>query len=342
MRQGFATLAVVGIAACVAVFAANYQPQASSLYSNLSADDMEFIKYTALYGKSYGTKEEFDFRSALFKKTLDFIRTENARNDNTFTVGMNKFADWTPAEYKRILGYKPSAKNYPVSYFNETNVAIPTSIDWRTSGDVNSVQDQGQCGSCWAFSATATTESRTKIKTGTLYKFAEQQVVDCCNYGGSMGCNGGDEDSAFGYVKDKGLMLEKDYPYTAYDGNCQYNSAKVVAASKNIGTTLVTPNSFMALKTAISTGPVSVAIEADTGVFQFYSGGILNSASCGTDLDHAVVAVGYGVDATKGEYYIVRNSWGPTWGLKGYVNIAGGKDGAGICGIQLDAAYPNY
>lgn len=342
MRQGYATLAVVGIAACVAAYAANYQPQASSLYSNLSADDMEFIKFTALYSKSYGTKEEFDFRSSLFKKTLAFIRSENSRNENTFTVGINKFADWTPAEYKRLLGYKPAVKQGDMFQIQEDRVNIPTSVDWRTSGDVNLVQDQGQCGSCWAFSATATTESRTKLKSGTLYKFSEQQIVDCCNYGGSMGCNGGDEDSAFGYVKDKGLMLEKDYPYTAYDGSCKYNSAKVVAASKNTGTTLVKANSYMALKTAISTGPVSVAIEADTAAFQFYSGGILNSASCGTDLDHAVVAVGYGVDSKKGEYYIVRNSWGPTWGMKGYINIAGGKDGAGICGIQLDAAYPNY
>ena len=342
MRKGYATLAVVGIAACIAAFAATYQPQSSSLYSTLSADDMEFIKYTALFSKSYGTKEEFDFRSNLFKNTLAFIRSENARNENTFTVGINKFADWTPAEYKRILGYKPhgGAKNYPVASF-DANVSLPTSVDWRNEGAVNPVKDQGQCGSCWAFSAVSGVESRYKIKSGTLLSLSEQQLVDCCSYGGSMGCNGGDEDSALDYVRDKGLMTEKDYPYTAYDGNCAYNSGKVTPA-KPTGHTMVTPNKYLALKTAISTGPTLVAIEADTNVFQFYSGGILNSASCGTDLDHAVIAIGYGVDATKGEYYIVRNSWGSTWGVKGYVNIAGGKDGAGICGIQLDASYPNF
>jgi KDEL-tailed cysteine endopeptidase len=295
---------------------------------------MEFIKYTTLYGKSYGTKEEFDFRSTLFKKTLDFIRTENSRIENTFTVGVNKFADWTPAEYKRLLGYKPAAKKEPVSYFNETNIAIPTSVDWRTSGDVNEVQDQGLCGSDWAFSAIATTESRTKIAMGTLYKLSEQQLVDCCLYGSCIGCGGGDEDIAFDYIKDKGVMLLKDYPYTSFDGNCIYNSLKVIAASKNIGTTMVKPYSFMALKTAIASGPVSVAVESKSTVFQFYSGGILNSDSCGIDdIDHPVVAVGYGVDPTKGEYYIVRNSWGPKWGLNGYIYIAGGKDGPGICGI---------
>jgi hypothetical protein len=133
MRKGYATLAIVGIAACIAAYAANYQPQTSSLYSNLSADDMEFIKFTALFSKSYGTKEEFDFRSNIFKNTLAFIRSENARNENSFTVGINKFADWTPAEYKRLLGYKPhgGAKKYPVGLFY-ANVSIPTSVDWRT------------------------------------------------------------------------------------------------------------------------------------------------------------------------------------------------------------------
>ncbi len=192
-------LAVVGIVACIAVFAANYQPQASTLYSTNSADDMEFIKFTALYSKSYGTKEEFEFRSSLFKKTLAFIRSENARNENTFTVGINKFADWTPAEYKRLLGYKPFGvtKKYPVNPV-ETNISIPTSIDWRDSGAVNPVKDQGQCGSCWAFSAVCGVESRYKIKSGTLFSLSEQQLVDCCSAG--MGCGGGDEKTALEYI----------------------------------------------------------------------------------------------------------------------------------------------
>lgn len=149
-----------------------------------------------------------------------------------------------------------------------------------------------------------------------------------------MGCNGGDEDQALDYIRDKGIMSENDYPYTAYDQDCAYDATKVTPV-KPTGHTLVQPaNNAVALKTAIASGPVSVAIEADTFVFQFYTGGILNSAQCGTDLDHAVVAVGYGVDSVKGEFYIVRNSWGASWGDKGYVRIAGGKDGAGICGIQ--------
>ena len=136
-------------------------------------------------------------------------------------------------------------------------------------------------------------------------------------------------------------MTEADYPYLGYDSTCQYVKAKTVGWTLN-GFENVATNNAEALKTALADGPTTVAIEADTFVFQFYSGGILNSKSCGTNLDHAVVAVGYGVDATKGDYYIVRNSWGASWGNKGYVNIAGGKDGAGICGIQQDAAFPNF
>ena len=146
--------------------------------------------------------------------------------------------------------------------------------------------------------------------------------------------------TAFQYAQDYGMMNRTDYPYTAIDGNCVYDASKITNI-KPSGNAAVTPNSAVALKTAIADGPVSVAIEADTFVFQFYSGGVLNSAACGTNLDHGVVAIGYGVDPSKGEYYIVRNSWGASWGMRGYINIAI-KDGPGICGIQMEPVYPDF
>lgn len=145
--------------------------------------------------------------------------------------------------------------------------------------------------------------------------------------------------AAFQYAHDFGMMSESAYPYTGVDGKCNYDKKNTVATPK--GDANVATNNALALKTAISDGPVSVAIEADTFVFQFYSGGILNSKACGTNLDHGVVAVGYGVDATGKAYYIVRNSWGPSWGLQGYINIAI-VDGAGICGIQMEPVYPLF
>jgi KDEL-tailed cysteine endopeptidase len=343
MRKGFASIAIVGVAACLAVYALTQQPQSSSLYTALSSEDMEFLKFVSLHGKSYGTKEEFEFRSQIFKKTLAVVSQENAKNENTFRVGLNKFADWTPAELKRILSYRPirgAKKMAPVKDI----VSIPVSIDWRDKNAVNTVRDQGQCGSCWAFSAVGALESRAFIQAidkHGLLQLSEQQLVDCAGGSyGNEGCNGGDMGAAFDYAKDYGMMNRTDYPYTAQDGDCAFDGNKVTRV-KPSGHTMVTPNSAAALKTAIADGPVSVAIEADTFVFQFYSGGILNSAACGTNLDHGVVAIGYGVDPSKGEYYIVRNSWGSSWGVKGYINIAI-KDGAGICGIQMEPVYPDF
>ncbi len=342
MRKGFASIAIVGVAACIAVYALTQQPQSSSLYTALSADDMEFLKFVSLHGKSYGTKEEFEFRSQIFKKTLANIATENSNSENTFRVALNKFADWTPSELKRILSYRALGKNTKVAPL--TNVQLPTSIDWRDKNAVNPVRDQGQCGSCWAFSAVGAMESRAFIRaidTHGLLQISEQQLVDCAGGSyGNEGCNGGEMNTAFQYAQDYGMMNRTDYPYTAQDGTCVYDANKVTKV-KPSGNSAVTPNSAIALKTAIADGPVSVAIEADTFVFQFYSGGILNSAKCGTDLDHGVVAIGYGVDTSKGEYYIVRNSWGGSWGMRGYINIAI-KDGPGICGIQMEPVYPDF
>ena len=217
MRKGFASIAIVGVAACIAVYALTQQPQSSSLYTALSAEDMEFLKFVSLHGKSYGTKEEFEFRSQIFKKTLSSLAVENSRNENTFRLALNKFADWTPAEFKRILSYKPLGKNTKVAALS--NVQLPTSIDWRDNNAVNPVRDQGQCGSCWAFSAVGAMESRAFIKgidKNGLLKVSEQQLVDCAGGSyGNEGCNGGEMNTAFQYAQDYGMMNRTDYPYTA-------------------------------------------------------------------------------------------------------------------------------
>ena len=340
MRSGFTTLAVVGVAACIAVYALSYTPAKQSLYTTLSSEDFEYLKYVAKFGKSYGTKEEFQFRGDIFKNTLAALAEVNSQNDNTFSVGVNKFADWTPAEYKKILSYRP-LRGEKAETFEAENVSIPDSIDWRSKGVVNPVQDQGQCGSCWAFSAIGALESRQAISTGTLLKLSEQQLVDCAGGSyGNLGCNGGDMGTAIQYSADFGNELESDYPYAGYDQTCQFQK-NLVQKPRSLGPKNTATNNALALKTAIADGPVSVAIEADTFVFQFYSGGILNSKACGTNLDHGVVAVGYGADASGKPYYIVRNSWGSSWGLSGYINIAI-VDGAGICGIQMEPVYPTF
>ena len=164
--------------------------------------------------------------------------------------------------------------------------------------------------------------------------------MDCCHLNGSDGCNGGDEDSAFDYAAINGTMSEADYKYTAQTQECQYNDTLITAARPKSRTNVL-KNNATDLVAAVAKGPVSVALDATTLVFQFYTGGILNTPACGIELDHAVIVVGYGKDPIYGGYYIVRNSWGPLWGVNGYINIAI-VDGEGICGIQQDAAYPNF
>lgn len=178
MRKGYAiSLAVVGVAACVAVIAVNsFTPKNTTLYNVFTAEDAAFMKFITKYGKSYGTKEEYQFRSQVFKQNLAKMYMNNARNDVSYKLAINKFADLTPEEYKKRLGYKRSTANNNIQFLDPTNV---DSVDWREKGVVNAVKDQGQCGSCWAFSAVGAMEPHYAIQFGQLLEFSEQQLVDC-------------------------------------------------------------------------------------------------------------------------------------------------------------------
>jgi KDEL-tailed cysteine endopeptidase len=338
MRKGYASLAVVGVAACVAVYALNaYAPQGTRFHQ-LTENDLEYMQFITKYGKSYGTKEEFEFRYNQYLAAKEYINAENSQNGITYTLGVNQFSDWTPEEYKKLLGYKKQPEALRQAVLKDLPLeGVPTSIDWRQKGAVNAVKNQGQCGSCWAFSSVAAIEGHHQIATGQLLSLSEQQLVDCA--GGiyrNQGCNGGDMSAAFRYAEKTGLELESVYPYKGVDGTCQVQSTKELVKVTTYAT--VTPKSSSQLKAAIAQGPVSVAIEADTMTFQYYSGGVLNSSKCGTNLDHGVVAVGYGSENGQ-EYYIIRNSWGASWGEQGYVRLAI-TDGAGICGVQMEPVWP--
>jgi C1A family cysteine protease len=181
----------------------------------------------AKYGKSYATKEEYNFRLELFTKTMTHITKENARNDITFTMAVNQFADWTDEEYKRLLSYKPPAEGVAHHY-----VEFPQSngpIDWRQQGKISGVRNQGSCGSCWAFSAVSAMEGAYAIKHGSLKALSEQQLVDCSGSYGNQGCNGGWYDAAFRYGRDYGMMSQSSYPYAGYQQYCYYNAGSVVA-----------------------------------------------------------------------------------------------------------------
>ena len=295
--------------------------------------EQKFVEHIANYGLSYGTDEEYAFRLEQFAKTDAKLQEINSDPENLYVVQHNKFSTMTEYEFKRHLGKKPAVEHDSVTELSTANLS--DSVDWRTKGAVNPVQDQGMCGSCWAFSSTAAMEGEHFIKTGTLLKLSEQQFVDCDPK--SEGCNGGLEAYAFQYAKSNPQELEKDYKYTARTQRCKADKTKEIVTATSY--TSVPKKSDAQLKAAIDAQPTCVSVEADTD-FQFYSSGILNAKNCGTDLDHAVTAVGYGADSKGNQYYIVRNSWGADWGEDGYIRVAAGQDGSGVCGILLDSTRP--
>ncbi|KAL9238319.1 hypothetical protein vseg_012754 [Gypsophila vaccaria] len=297
--------------------------------------------------KNYNALGEKERRFEIFRDNLEFIELHNSNNNNEgFELGLNRFADLSNDEFRRMyFGTRPKTtkKNTNNLISDRYRVVdgeeLPVNVDWREKGAVAGVKDQGQCGSCWAFSTIGAVEGINQIVTGDLITLSEQELVDCdTSY--NSGCDGGLMDYAFQFIiNNGGIDTDKDYPYTATDGTCdQYRkNAKVVTID---GYEDVSPNNEKALQKAVANQPVSVAIEAGGRAFQLYKSGVF-TGSCGTALDHGVVAVGYGTTEDGKDYWIVRNSWGADWGENGYIrmerNIAAKS---GKCGIAVEPSYP--
>ena len=303
-----------------------------------------FNEWVEMYGKTYQPTER-DYRETVYSTNVAKI-SEHNRENHTWTMNINQFADLTEDEFaaKYLGGFRERPRKFrkQMNFAPANETALPTSVDWEAKGAVTPIKNQEQCGSCWAFSTTGSVEGAWFLAKGDLVSLSEQQLVDCSTAEGNEGCNGGLMDDAFQYIiKNKGITTEAAYPYTATGPNTCESTGKPVAATLS-GFTDVPANSETALMTAIAKQPVSVAVEADQSVFQFYSGGVMTS-SCGTQLDHGVLAVGYGTDAANGgDYYKVKNSWGDSWGEKGYIRLGRGAkfNPTGQCGVQMVASYP--
>jgi len=307
----------------------------------------EFMAFLKKFEKKYESLEALEARFDIFRQNLKEILEHNSIIGKNFTMGVNQFTDLSPEEFKAdyanglglgVFGVdKTACKTYA-----PTGKVVPDSWDWREHGAVTPVKNQGQCGSCWSFSASGAMEGAWAIKTTDIISISEQQLVDCSKKYGNLGCKGGFMDNAFQYAIDNGMCSEESYPYnsgvTKTGGSCV--ECKPVVAIKACSD--VPPNNQVALKEAVALiGPISIALDAETKLFQSYKSGVITSESCGTNLDHGVLIVGYGEEDSI-KYWLVKNSWGASWGDAGYIKIARSesKNDAGICGIAMQPSFP--
>ena len=307
-----------------------------------------FAEFGTRFGRQYDTLDEFKHRFEVFRDNFRSISAYNKDPRHNTTLELNQFSDMTQDEFRThfLRPFDATVGNrFGCEEFAATGSNTPDAVDWRDHGAVTSVKDQGQCGSCWSFSAAGAVEGLAAIQNIPLVSLSEQQLVDCASgfeYG-SHGCNGGSMDGAFKYVVESGLCAEVEYPYVSgvskEGGACDSSRCSPVAHTS--GCADVRSADQVALREAVARQPVSVAIDAESTVFQFYSSGVIESDACGTTLNHGVLAVGYGTEANN-DYWLVKNSWSADWGDNGYVKI-GRSDSSrdnGVCGVAMQASFP--
>merc|ERR1739848_335202 len=289
--------------------------------------DLEWEDFKQRYNKNYELDGEEQGRRMIWEDNLNFIGEHNAaaaNGEHTYTVGMNQFGDWSTDEINEFFNFDNAKDN-------------PSTVDWVNKGYVTGVKNQKQCGSCWAFSATGSLEGQHFKKAGKLVSLSEQNLVDCEKQ--DSGCMGGLMAHAFAYIeKNNGIDTESSYPYTAKTGKKCLFKPEDVGATLQSYKTIPTGKEDDLRKAVASVGPVSVAIDASQRSFHFYKKGVYYEPDCSSiRLDHGVLAVGYGTDTGK-DYWLVKNSWGTTWGMEGYIQMS--RNRKNNCGIATAACYP--
>ncbi|KAL5715331.1 cathepsin H [Ranunculus cassubicifolius] len=297
-----------------------------------------FVRFAHRYGKRYETVEEIKSRFTTFKESLKMIRSAKEKN-LPYKLSINEFADMSWEEFQlQKLGAAQNCSATIRGNHKLSQAILPPVKDWREEGIVSPVKEQAGCGSCWTFSTTGALEAAYKQAFGEDISLSEQQLVDCAGMFNNFGCHGGLPSQAFEYIKyNGGLETESAYPYTAKDGVCKFSSDnKLVKVVDSVNITLGAENE---LKDAVAfVRPVSVAFQV-IHEFRLYNGGVFTSDHCGStpmDVNHAVLAVGYGVENGI-PYWLIKNSWGATWGDNGYFKMEMGKN---MCGVATCASYP--
>lgn len=309
-----------------------------------------FEEWVSRFNVKLETREKFGIVFDKWISNDKFIEETNSKN-LTYSLGHNQFSGMDSDEFSKYVNraYEMTKTTSNINVFVGNDAyELPTSVNWVSAGAVTDVKDQGQCGSCWSFSTTGALEGAYFLTYGKLQSFSEQQLVDCDTFrngGKDFGCNGGLMDNAFTWIaSNDGLCSENDYTYvsgtTKKSGTCQ-NTCKNVPNSKISEYVDIVKSSDNDMMQAISKQPVSIAIEADQREFQLYKSGVF-TGECGTTLDHGVLLVGYGSENSQ-DYYLVKNSWGKSWGDNGYISLGRGKEynnGDGQCGLLLQGSFP--
>ncbi|KAL3744660.1 hypothetical protein ACJRO7_013861 [Eucalyptus globulus] len=299
---------------------------------------LSFVDFASRYEKRYETAEEIKLRFDNYRENLKLIRSTNQKG-LPYTLAVNQYADWSWEEFKtHRLGASQDCSATTKGSHQLTDAVLPKTKDWRKEGIVSPVKNQRGCGSCWSFSATGALEAAYHQAHGKGISLSEQQLVDCATAFNNFGCDGGLPSQAFEYIKyNGGLETEEAYPYTARNGTCKFSAGRV--AVKVVDSVNISMGAEDELKHAVGmVRPVSVAFQA-MDVFQHYKSGVFTSDACGStsmDVNHAVVAVGYGVENGV-PYWLIKNSWGESWGNKGYFKMEMGKN---MCGVATCASYP--
>lgn len=301
-------------------------------------DLQEFHQWRINFNKTYNGDADayLGLYYANWLSNRKMINNHNSQNKE-YSLELNERAD----EHYLTFAHK---KNYNIKlaqmdFINPENAPkqenLPSSVDWRTKGIVTPIKNQGQCGSCWAFSAVGSMEGQHAKKSNQLLSLSESQIVDCDHR--DSGCDGGWMDNAFEYAIENGMETESEYPYQPVDGNCTFTKTKVKATFSKFQDVIGGENGLQAAVAKI--GPVSVAIDASQPDFQFYKNGVYYNPDCSqTMLDHGVLVVGYGESKNGTDYWIVKNSWGENWGDNGYILMARNKNNS--CGIATKPSYP--
>jgi len=335
-----------------------------------------FDQFKEVFGKTYESLEEENFRREIFSTNLEEVRM-HSRTSSSYQKGINMWSDLTNEEWssRYLGGYQHiSTVKQPAPKANQGKKAtLPDSVDWRAKGVVSDVKNQGQCGSCWAVCSTEQIESYVALASSSLLTLSSQQITSCApnavNCGGSGGCEGSTPPLAYSYTQLFGLVLDEDYPYvsgdTADTESCLYNYGSMAPVATITGYNNLPPNDQEAIMQHIAeVGPLAISVAANT--FRNYFGGVFDGCAYEDNiaLNHAVQLVGYGTDEEAGDYWLVRNSWGAAWGEDGYIrmkreanpqcgwdstteaHVCVGGPGAtgfkvcGMCGMLTETSYP--